>query len=277
MKFNFTVILNSQISILGCGWLGLDLAKILIAKNYAIKGSTTSTNKIEKLKFCKIEPYIIRLKEDEIEGDYSGFLARSEVLVINIPPGLRRNSNKNHVEEIKQLIPHVEKSSIQKVIFVSSISVFKNEKHFPKIKATTLPNSESNNGKQLIEIENLLSKNSNFETTILRLGGLFDEVRHPGRYLSGKQNVKNPEAPINLIHKADVIAIITALLEQNISSIKLNAVFPKHTKKYCYYEAFSKAHNLEVPSFDFSEESKGKFVDTIELVQLLNYTFKMTP
>ena len=38
---------REKISILGCGWLGLPLAKSLLAKGYKIKGSTTSESKLE--------------------------------------------------------------------------------------------------------------------------------------------------------------------------------------------------------------------------------------
>ena len=39
----------SKISILGCGWLGLPLAKSLLKKKHELKTSTTSPEKMEKL------------------------------------------------------------------------------------------------------------------------------------------------------------------------------------------------------------------------------------
>jgi 3-hydroxyisobutyrate dehydrogenase-like beta-hydroxyacid dehydrogenase len=63
-----------QVSILGCGWLGLPLAKALVAENYTIKGSTTTPAKLDLLKEEDIEPFLIALSEAGPEGDMSDFL-----------------------------------------------------------------------------------------------------------------------------------------------------------------------------------------------------------
>ena len=59
---------RQNISILGCGWLGLELAKTLIAKDYSVKGSTTSTHKINSFKAAGITPFIIKLSEQKVIG-----------------------------------------------------------------------------------------------------------------------------------------------------------------------------------------------------------------
>ncbi|WP_321539617.1 NAD(P)-binding domain-containing protein [Flavobacterium piscinae] len=46
-----------QISILGCGWLGMPLAKHLLQKGYSIKGSTTTETKLELLQNEGITPF----------------------------------------------------------------------------------------------------------------------------------------------------------------------------------------------------------------------------
>jgi nucleoside-diphosphate-sugar epimerase len=269
--------LKTQISIIGCGWLGLDLAKNLIANGYTIKGSTTSKDKLDVLKTEPIIPFLIRLNETEITGNSSKFLSNSETIIINMPPGLRKNPNKNHVAEIKHLVKAIEKSSIKNVLYISSTSVFKEDFNFTKITEHQQPNATSNSGKQLIEIENLLIKNSNFNTTILRFGGLLGDDRHPAKHLSGRSNLKNPKAPINLIRKNDCMGIILNLIKNNIWNVSLNAVFPKHSTKKNYYTNYCKAHGLPLPIFNTSENSKGKIIDSYKLVQLLNYTFKKTP
>ncbi|RZJ28768.1 MAG: short-chain dehydrogenase, partial [Flavobacterium sp.] len=55
----------TEISILGCGWLGLPLAKSLIQKGYSVKGSTTSENKVDVLQANNIDPFVISLSEDK--------------------------------------------------------------------------------------------------------------------------------------------------------------------------------------------------------------------
>ncbi|NRD22348.1 NAD(P)H-binding protein [Winogradskyella litoriviva] len=269
--------MKSQISVIGCGWLGLTLAKSLAKDQFIVKGSTTSKNKLDLLNSNSIKAYLVNLKESEITGDYSQFLTASETIVINIPPGLRKNPTKNHVLELKHLMHAIEAHSIKNVLYISSTSVFKNEVNFPIITANTKPNATSNNAKQLIEIEQMFQDNPNFNTTILRFGGLVDETRHPSTMLSGRENVSNPKAPINLIHKKDCVAIIKTIIKNNLWNLVLNAVFPKHIDKETYYKEDCKLKNLPPPNYNYTEESKGKIIESTTLVQLLNYTFTAVP
>jgi nucleoside-diphosphate-sugar epimerase len=266
---------KKQISILGCGWLGLPLAIHFAKNNYNVKGSTTSQNKLETLKYNNIAPFIIQLTETKVEGVISDFLHGSDTVIINIPPGLRKNPTKNHVNELKRLIRVIEKQRIKHVLYVSSTSVYRDEPHFPTITERVTPNAQSESGKQLITIEKLLKKNTNFKTTILRFSGLFDEERHPGKSLSGKHNILNPEAPVNLIHKNDCIALIFQLIEKDIWNQTFNASIPQHPLKKNYYNNYCHAHHLAAPTFN-NLPSEGKIIDSSKLVQLLDYAFKTT-
>ena len=73
--------MNKKISILGCGWLGLPLAKSLLSKGYEVKGSTTSESKLEVLKNAGISPFQIQLEEHQIIGTIEDFLKETDVLV----------------------------------------------------------------------------------------------------------------------------------------------------------------------------------------------------
>jgi len=47
-------------------------------------------SKLDVLQSHKIEPFLIRLEENQIIGTISEFLTDSEILIIDIPPGLRK-------------------------------------------------------------------------------------------------------------------------------------------------------------------------------------------
>ncbi|BAO75711.1 NAD(P)H-binding protein [Winogradskyella sp. PG-2] len=269
--------MKNKISVIGCGWLGFPLAKNLVSKGYDVKGSTTSNDKLDLLKNHKIQGFLVSLDETQISGGYSKFLTESEIVIINIPPGLRRNPHKNHVTEISHLINVIEKHNVKFVLYVSSTSVFKDSPDFPEITCDAQPNASSNNGQQLIKIEQILRKNINFKTTILRFGGLYDNQKHPAKFLSGRTHIKNPNAPINLIHKEDCIQIITAILKNKLWGETFNAVYPYHPDKKTYYSNYCEQLNIPLPSYNMSEKSEGKIINSSKLVQLLNYTFKQTP
>lgn len=266
--------MKTQISIIGCGWLGFPLAKYLLKKGYLVNGSTTTNSKLEILKNNGISPFLIELNETSISESITPFLNGSDTVIINIPPGLRKQPKKNHVKEIELIVSHLEMQNIKHVLYISSTSVYQDKSNFPVITENKLPNAISNNGKQLVSIEKMLQNNKNFKTTILRFSGLFDENRHPGKVLSERKNISNPEAPVNLIHKTDCISIISKLIEKNIWDQEFNACNPHHPIKKEYYTNYCVANNLPQPKFNTKNRNEGKYIDSSKLVQLLNYSFK---
>lgn len=266
-----------QISILGCGWLGLPLAKRLLEKGNSVKGSTTSENKLSILEKAEINPFLVALESESVSESINDFLFESEILIIDIPPKLRTvdpsSEKKVFVEKIKNLIPFIEKSSVKKVLFVSSTSVYGDENDF--ITEETIPNPETESGKQLILSENILLENKNFQTTILRFGGLIGEDRHPVKHLSGKENLENPDAPVNLIHQNDCIGIIEAIINQSKWNEIFNAVAPFHLTREEYYTKKAEEQNLVLPKFSSQKSNIKKTISSEKIQTNLKYHFKL--
>jgi nucleoside-diphosphate-sugar epimerase len=268
-------MMKNKISILGIGWLGFPLAKKLIETGYDVKGSTTSESKLDLLESNDIQPFQIELSETEIIGNVAGFLESSEVLIIDIPPKLRSNPSENFVEKIKLLITEIEKSKIKYIVFISSTSVYADAFPVVEIDENTIPNPDSESGKQLLQTQDLLLSNSNFQTTILRFGGLIGEDRHPIKFLAGKKDVENPDAPINLIHQEDCIGIICEILNHvQHDNLILNAVSPYHPTRKEYYTQKANENELPLPEFDKSKKSLGKIINSKKVLEFLNYKFK---
>ena len=265
-----------QISILGCGWLGLPLAIALQKNGLKVKGSTTSEAKIALLIKNGIEPFLISLFEKQIQGNTPEFLENSTVLIINIPPNLRGNLDENFVAKIRNLIPFIEKSSVQNVLFTSSTAVYADDDSI--ITEESIPNPTTESGKQLLEVEQLLMKNKNFQTVILRFGGLIGEERHPIHFLSGRKAIENPNAPINLIHQMDCIRIIEKILEHGqdnkyVWNEVFNAVAPFHPSRKEYYTQKAMDLNLLLPEFLEDKESVGKIITSDKVEKRLGYKF----
>jgi len=265
--------LKQKICVIGCGWLGFKLAKSLIKKGYSVKGSTTSIEKIAELNLNKIEGFLVHFSSEGITGNLKNCLSDCDTLVLNIPPGLRKNPEANYVKQMQYLIPYLERSSVKNVLFVSSTSVYDDHESFPVVSETSLTSTTT--ARQLLAVEALFQNNSTFRTTILRFSGLFGEDRHPATVLSGRSDIKNPDAPVNLIHRDDCIAIIEKLIENNIWNDSFNASTTAHPTKQTYYTAICKSQNLALPQFDHTKISKGKIIDSTKLARVLDYEFKI--
>lgn len=261
----------TQISILGCGWLGLPLAKALLKNGFSVKGSTTSVDKLLVLKNLGVQEFQIELSETKSQGEVDSFLENSKILIIDIPPKLRGISKENFVSKIKNLIPFIEKSAVENVLFISSTSVY-GEDNLAVTEETKL-NPDTESGKQLVQNEQLLQNNPKFKTTILRFGGLIGDDRHPIYFLAGKTNLENPNAPINLIHQDDCIGIILEILRQNSWNETFNAVTPYHPSRKEYYTQKAKDLNLVPPTFNYENLILGKTILNSKVETILGYTF----
>lgn len=266
--------MNKRISIIGCGWLGLPLAKELVKNDHIVKGSTTSLSKIEILKKAGILPFLVSISEEGISGAIEECLRESEILVINIPPGLRKNPEANFVKQMELLCRPIKNSDTKKVLYISSTSVYEEALDFPLITEENTPNGQSFSAKQLIGAEQVFKTNSNFEATIVRFGGLIGGDRNPAKYLSGKKNATDPEGPVNLIHQEDCIAIIKNIIINKHWNTDFNAVAPHHPTRETYYTSLCKTQNLPLPHFDHATPSKGKIISSEKVERILNYAFQ---
>jgi len=266
----------TQISILGCGWLGLPVAKALLENGFLVNGSTTSVDKLSVLENLGIQAFRIELAETKIQGEVDSFLENSKILIIDVPPKLRGSEKENFVSKIRTLIPFIEKSTVGYVLFISSTSVYGEDNLIVTEETELNPDTES--GRQLVLVEQLLLSNSNFKTTHLRFGGLIGEDRHPIKFLAGRTNIENPNAPINLIHQDDCIGIILEILRQTqnnklVWNETFNAVTPFHPSRKEYYTQKAFEFNLPLPEFNSENLTFGKTIASSKVETILGYTF----
>ena len=263
-----------KICILGCGWLGLPLAKALLQKGFSVNGSTTSTEKLSVLENSGIRPFEITLESNSISGNIQEFLQGSETLIIDIPPKLRGNSKEDFIGKIATLIPHIENSAVKNLLFISSTSVYAEDNSI--VTEDTKPQPETEGGRQLLVVEQILFRNSHFKTTTLRFGGLISEDRNPIRFLAGRKNIESPKAFINLIHQEDCIGIILKIIEKDSWNETYNAAAPFHPSREDYYTQKAIELNLELPEFNYEMPTFGKIIQSDKVQNSLEYTFTKT-
>lgn len=261
------------ISILGCGWLGLPLAEQLRDAGHRIKGSTTSTEKLELLRGKKIAPFLLRLNP-ELECDNCEDFWDADILVINIPSRGHDDIESFHPRQVSSVIEKVKDSPIDFVIFISSTSVYPEKPGIVSEDDTETGNASRASGNALLKAEKLLMEQSEFDTTVIRFGGLYGPDRHPAHYLAGRKNLDRGNAPVNLIHLEDCIGIIQAIIDKNARGEIFNGVSDGHPPRKMYYPAMAKALELEPPTFKKDEENSYKIVSNRKLKMLLKYEFR---
>lgn len=200
-----------KISIIGLGYIGLPLAKILSQKNHEVSGTTTTPGKLSQ---DNINVHL--LSSPSVPGPE---LLQCDLLILNVPP--RENQ--------PQWFLQWDLSLTKKIIFVSSTSAPRNK---------------------ILQEEEAWVKNSGIPWLILRPGGLLGNGRHPGNSLSGRAGIKGRLSPVNLIHADDVIGFILAAIEKDIQSETISLVSDEHHTKEEFYSEFCRRTGIPVPEFD---------------------------
>lgn len=264
--------MSKTVAIAGLGWLGKPFALHLQTLGYSVKGSVTSLEKATTLQQKGFDAYHLEISESGISGSPQAFLSEIDYLIIMIPPGLRRNTGANYVLKMTHLLAEVEKAKVKKVIFVSSTSVYNDSQG--KVTEKTPPKPAGIAGNQLLEVEQLFCTSEKIKTSIVRFGGLFGGSRQPTRYLAGRDNLIDGNAPVNLIHRGDCMGILSEIIKQEAFGHIFNAVTPQHPTKSDYYTKKAIQLGLFPPSFAKAKDEVFKQVDSELLDLVLKYKFK---
>ena len=250
-------------TIIGCGWLGTSLGEALVKKDDQVIGTTTSNENSSSLTEKGIKHYSFQLNS-QISNE---IIDNSEIVIISIPP-FDRNEPTKYGESLIHLVKQFNPKT--RFIFLSSIGIYpqkdgvfdENYDFEPDEKTTSLYQAEK-------QLSGYLKK----RITILRLGGLFGDDRHPVFSLSGKTNVKNPEGKINFVGKNDVIQIIQEIVQQNKFGEIFNVVFPNYPKRLNYYTQKAKELSITPPEFELSKNINRE-ISSQKVQNSLNYKFK---
>ncbi len=259
------------ISILGCGWYGRALAKILLQKEFTVKGSSTSPPKMDELASLGIVPYLVQINAETENFDDVFF--DCDVLIVSISPKFRYSESGEYLSKIKKIISIVHQNKISRVIYISSTGVYADSNR--EVNELNDPEPDTEAGKLLFEAEKLFQAETAFKTTIIRFAGLVGPGRHPGHFFAGKKGIPNGKAPVNLIHLDDCVAITSNIIEKDAYGYLFNACCPDHPSKVDFYGKASLQSGLTVPEF-IDELNNWKIVNSISLPKILGYQFKVT-
>ncbi len=233
------VKVKRKLSIISLGWMGTKVYSHF-ENMYICSGSFNSKSK-----------GVI----DEFFFDINNFdklpesLKLADIVFFNIPP--------SRVIDLKSLNNLFEKLLGKRVILVSSTSVYEGSGTFDE---GSQLNPISDRAKKQIDIENAL-KSIHDDYLILRCAGLYGEDRHPGYFLSGKENVSGQYLKINLIGINDILKIMENVLDK--SEVKLlNLVNSNHPIKKEYYNNFCKRFQLKKISFNDDLNVSSKVIET---------------
>src|SRR5690606_29273215 len=103
--------------------------------------------------------------------------------------------------------------------------------------------------------------------------GLHGSDRHPGKHLSGKQNLKGRLWPVNLLHLEDAIAFTQVVIKRQLKQETFVVVGDHHPTREEYYTEYCRQHGLDLPHFDPSDYSQKEAISNEKASRYYNFRF----
>lgn len=260
-----------SVSIIGCGWLGLPLAKKLISHGYLVKGSTTTFEKIPELKKAGIFSFCLTVGQ-KVNGTGKDEFFESDIIVITLPFKRNFSDPVEYHKQIAAIISECVKSfRVRHVIFTGSTSVYPSDLKSASEETDFIPDDDR--AKVLKNIEKDLLNQSKFKTTVIRLAGLYGPGRQIGKFMAGRKDLAGGDQPVNLIHLDDAVGILYETIRQGPAGQIINACSDGHPLRKELYVKAAKNLGLPAPLFCAGKVSGTKIVDNRKVKELLNYRF----
>ncbi len=244
---------------MGCGWLGLPLAKMLIKQSHNIVATRRSVAGIDELSELGISGVKFELGLDLQQTQFD-LLFTSDILFLNIPVGRKSVQSFDFIRAIESLLIRAQQSQIKQVLFVSSTSIYGDESR--QVTENSTPNPITHSANVNFAVEKLVSNYFPKNFSILRLAGLVGETRHPVYFLSGKTGLTQPKQVVNLVHQQDVLKAIQNILDKGLWGKTFILSATEHPSREEYYTWAAETLNLPIPQFISQENNeKGKQID----------------
>lgn len=249
-----------KIGIIGCGWLGIRIAKHL-QNNYQIYTTTTSQSKYDDLITMGLSPIVIKFWDYEIFKEYKSWkrIQELDILIITVPFSKRPSINllKNRFGNINLFIDKFGKQ----MFLMSSIGIYPQLNM--EIDEISFSAYEEYLNPSILFVENMM-RSKYPQINILRLGGLMGANRIFSNY-----ETSSPNQIVNHIHYVDICIIIEKMIEKKCLSKIYNIVAPKHPTKQ---EIIDYQNNFEKTTKQNNDEY-GRKILSKKIEDELCYTF----
>lgn len=264
--------MKPPILLLGCGWIGLELGLKLHAQQNPVVATTSNAESLSHIHSYFESSIVFNLYDSDIHKkqifeSISHTHPTIESVCITIPFHRHLEPPSVYLEGMthlmSQLLPCL--PSLKRIYFTSSTSVY------PENGSTwteDIPVTNSTERSRVLLATEQLFLQSPYSAFVFRLAGLVGPGREPGkRWLQ-----KTVSGRINLVHRDDVVSIISQCMESSYEPGLYNICGDGHPLKSDFYTRMSGESATPV---DITPDSDNwKIVDNSKIKSTLGYTFK---
>jgi nucleoside-diphosphate-sugar epimerase len=179
--------------IIGLGWLGLPLAKELVASGFSVTGTIRQRIVLsDEINLLNYEP------ENGISTDLKRALTVADFVVLAFPPN--RSSFEQYASDCVQIVG--ECSNTVRILMISSTGVYPEKNGFVVETDTDFLPDTTNS---LLFAERSLGSILGNRLTIIRMAGLIGENRYPVRAMAASGKSYSAHELVNVVHQNDAV------------------------------------------------------------------------
>ena len=242
--------------ILGCGYVGREVAKLWQQDSSQLTVTTTTAAKVEQLSKISDRVEIVNASDPEA---IAKVIANQEVILLSVGAKGRDTYRQSYLETASNLVKALQtNTSVKQLIYTGSYAVL-GDRQGQWTDETIPTNPVTEGGKILTETESVLlsANNDNLQVCILRLAGIYGQGRELIKIFGRAAGTTRPgsgEDYSNWIHLQDIVNAIELAREQKLAGIYHVACDECLTTGEFFQRLF-KAHNLPGITWDKTKKS----------------------
>jgi nucleoside-diphosphate-sugar epimerase len=234
------------IAVIGAGWLGLPLAMQLKQQRHTVYATRTSSDRLSELDDLSLPCFELSLGNHphtpgvQAADPIAQRLIEREIKTVvgTFPPGFRKGGGECYALHWQTLIDACLKAEVEKVVMVSSSTVYPDRPQLMLESDASIDNANDNpdfshKAQVMLRAEQAVI-DSGLNFVILRCSGLFGPNRHPARFVSKLSSVSQ-KAPVNMVHLDDALSAVRYAISA-LSNEIVNVTCPETVSKAAFYQ-----------------------------------------
>lgn len=249
-----------NILILGCGYVGSEVARWEQKNGHRVTVTTTTPEKVSKL--SAISDRVALVEGNDLKA-ISNVIKDCEVVLLSVGAKSRDTYYQSYQEVATNLVTALrDNNTVRQVIYTGSYSVLGDRKgQWTDETVSTNPINEK--GKILVATEEILlaARSEKLKVCIFRLGGIYGKGRELIKIfgsLSGTTRSGKGDDYSNWIHLQDIVNGIEVAREKQLDGI-YNLASDECLTTGEFFERLFTAHNLPPITWDATKESSRPY------------------
>ena len=257
----FVFMEQTNVALLGAGWLGKPLIAELVTAGYSVRASYRK--EADRTAIVATGGGALPVDLPERGEAISTLIREAGTVIITLPPRGRKLGERATEHYLTCLAALSGLLADKHVVYTSSTGVYGSATGW--VDEATATAADTASGRAVVAAEAWLAEQTE-RLTVLRLAGLYGPGRDPANFFGQRAEISQGDAPVNMVHREDVlVALLLTVRERPIGTFNVSAA--THPDKRTFYTRMFKRAGLPLKVF-IPGGADGKRIDSSKLRSL---------